>query len=90
MKIQDKNLRVIEHLKTKFNFTRNELTILEKSKNFINSIAFTTDGGFDSDTGEFHSEERKINYKIRIVFNKKLAKYGKFICLHPTNGTAIE
>lgn len=85
MHCQDKHLQVIEHLKTKYEFSRKELKILENiKKHNINSIAFTTDGGFDLETGEFHPEERKVNYKIRITYEKELSNKEAFICIKPT------
>lgn len=81
---QDKHLQGIEHLKTKYEFTGKELKILENiKKHTINSIAFTTDGGFDLETGEFHPEERKVNYKIRITYEKELSRKEAFICIKP-------
>ncbi|MCB7480559.1 hypothetical protein [Christiangramia sediminis] len=84
MHCQDKHLQVIEHLKTKYDFTLKEQEILENIKKYsINSIAFTTDGGFDVKTGEFYPEERKENYKIRIIYEDELSKKVSFICLKP-------
>jgi len=84
MECQDKHLQVIEHLKTKYDFTCEELKILEVIKKYsIHSIAFTTEGGFDFETGEFYPEERKENYKIRIIYEDELLKKVSFICLKP-------
>lgn len=84
MDCQDKHLQVIEHLKTKYDFSVKELKILESiKKHTINSIAFTTEGGFDLDTGEFHPEERQVNYKIRISYEKQYSNTGSFICIKP-------
>ena len=34
----------------------------------IVSLAYTADGGFDPTTGEFHSDNRAISYKIRLKY----------------------
>ncbi|MGB5941759.1 MAG: hypothetical protein WBG71_02670 [Leeuwenhoekiella sp.] len=34
----------------------------------ITSLAYTTDGGFDLDSGEFHLEARPISYKVRLKY----------------------
>ena len=92
MDCQDKHRQVIEHLKTKYDFSLKELKILEDIKKYsINSIAFTTEGGFDVETGEFHPEERKENYKIRIIYEDELSNKENFICIKPVyvNDNAI-
>jgi len=87
MNCQDKHQQVIDHLKEKYKLSRNELISLESLKmHTVKSIAFTTEGGFDSKTGEFYLEERKLTYKIRIKFQEKSTNDEKMIFLQPTSG----
>ncbi|MGA8855512.1 MAG: hypothetical protein WB492_15175 [Christiangramia sp.] len=69
---QEKHAQVIDHLKEKYRFSRKELLLLEEIKeNTIHSVSFTSEGGFNSKTGEFHSEEDKSTYKVKIKYEEK-------------------
>ncbi|WP_300441202.1 hypothetical protein [Christiangramia sp.] len=71
MKSQD-SLHVVKclnRLKERYELSQQELLELKRIKNcIITSIAFTENGGFDRENGEFHEEEREFSYKIRIKY----------------------
>ncbi|WBL22972.1 hypothetical protein [Zunongwangia sp. HRR-M8] len=61
----------LKQLKEKYDFNNLDLQILKKVQNYqIKSICCTTDGGFDKNTGEFYTEERTLNFKIKIVYQR--------------------
>jgi len=80
--IQEKHYQVIEHLKEKYNFSTNELKLLEEIKNkMIHSISFTSEGGFNCESGEFYSEGSSNCYKIKIKYEEKDSQNLKVVYL---------
>ncbi len=76
--------KCLGRLRDKYNLDAISLKrIMNLKKYIITSIAFTTDGGFDESTGFFHSEERALNYKIRIKFKKSDDMPEEFLVLKP-------
>jgi len=63
---QEKHWEVIEHLKEKYRLSKNELKIIEKIKEkTILCVSFTTDGGFNCESGEFYMEEDESSFKLK-------------------------
>lgn len=82
---QEKHHDTIDHLKKKFELTSEELEILDKIKaSDIHSISFTTDGGFDIESGEFYPVGRKNCYKIKIKYEEGHSTKLKFVYLMPS------
>lgn len=82
---QEKHHDTIDHLKEKFKLSGEELVLLDKIKaSDIHSISFTTEGGFDVESGEFYPEERKNYYKIQIKYEEEHSTELKLIYLKPS------
>ena len=80
--------KCLKRLMEKYNLDAACLKRITDLKQFsITSIAFTTDGGFDETTGNFHCEERRINFKIRIKFKKAEDLPEEFLVLKPVQNT---
>ncbi len=85
MDFQNTNFDTLNHITEKFTFSDVEYEKLINLRKFsIESISFTTNGGFDPESKEFHLEERSRCYKIRIVY---LDKFGqkKYLFLRTQN-----
>ena len=66
---ENKHISTLEHLKERFTFTPEDCKRLDNIKKYtIDSISFTTYGGFDIVTNELHSEERSVCFKVRIRY----------------------
>jgi len=88
---QEKHDQVIEHLIEKYNLSTKELKLLEEIKNkIIHSICFTTEGGFNCDSGEFYSEERANCYKIKIKYEEKHSQNLEVVYLMPSAESRAE
>ncbi|MDN3595273.1 hypothetical protein [Zunongwangia endophytica] len=62
----------LQQLKDRYDLSALDLEVLRKVQKYqIKSICCTTDGGFDKETGEFYTEERTLNYKVKIVYQKE-------------------
>ncbi|CAL66887.1 hypothetical protein [Christiangramia forsetii] len=67
----EKHRQLIVHLKERYVLSTNDLKVLEEiHTHTINCVAFTTEGSFDANNGEFYPQEIRGNYKIRIRFQK--------------------
>lgn len=76
----------LKRLKKKYQFRSNELKLLKEIEDcVINSVAYTVDGGFDEQTGEFHPEERPTCYKIRIKYKNTSQDPEKLMFLMDAN-----
>ena len=73
----------IDRLKDRFDFTKEEISILNNIRNFeVESIASTTEGGFKKDTGEFDPTEQGV-YKVCIKYFEPRSSHMKVVCLIP-------
>ncbi len=87
---QEKHHQTIDHLKEKFKLSGEELILLEKiKKNKIHSISFTTEGGFDNESGEFFSEEKQGCYKIQIKYEQENSTGLELVHLMDVMGPSI-
>ena len=78
----------LRRLKKKYKFHSKELKLLKAIEDCdINSIAYTVDGGFDKNTGEFHSEERPACFKVRIKYRSLDRKKEERLYLMKTSST---
>lgn len=72
----------LRRLKERFYFSYDEIRHLNSIEKFtIISVAFTENGGFDRDTGEFHEEDTELNFKIRIKYFLKDLEIEKIMVL---------
>ncbi|MCL6219607.1 hypothetical protein [Zunongwangia pacifica] len=61
----------LQQLKDRYDLNNLDLEILKKVQQYqIISICCTTEGGFDKKTGAFYTQERTLNYKIKIAFKR--------------------
>lgn len=76
-----KHLQTINSILSKKNLSRKEFEFLNSiDTEHVKSISVTTDGGFDPESGDFHKEDRPLNYKIRLKYTE--AGNLRFKCLH--------
>ena len=69
MNYENSQLNTLDYIMEKFNFSDEEYEkLIRIRKSNIQSISFTTNGGFDPESKEFHPDERDTCYKIRIVY----------------------
>ena len=75
----------IDRLKDRFNFTKDEILILNSIKKYeVESIASTTEGGFKKDTGEFDAIGLGGDlYKVCIKYFEPSNSKIKVVCLIP-------
>ncbi|MUP46075.1 hypothetical protein E0K83_10000 [Gramella sp. BOM4] len=75
----------IDRLKDRFNFTKDEISILNSIKKYeVESIALTTEGGFKKETGEFDATGLGGGlYKICIKYFEPHTSQMKVVCLIP-------
>ena len=80
-----KSLRLqnrLQQLKNSYELSDLDLEILEKVQQYqIKSICCTTEGGFDKKTGTFYTEERTLNYKIKIVYKRTASSPTEFVLI---------
>jgi len=76
-----KHLQTINSILSKKQLRKKEFQFLNRiNADHIRSISVTTDGGFDPESGEFHKEDRPLNYKIRLKYSD--AGNLRIKCLH--------
>jgi len=77
-------VRCLNRLKEKYKLSTKELKQLKDLEECeVSSISFTENGGFDRRNGEFYSEDRECNYKIRIKYREKDTDPEKILVLMP-------
>ena len=69
-------LECLKRLQRNHKWSKEDIHLVKSIENHtITSIAYTADGGFDRINGDFHREDRSLNYKIRIKY--KIADSGQ-------------
>ncbi|SFB90237.1 hypothetical protein SAMN04487907_1011107 [Zunongwangia mangrovi] len=80
-----KSLRLqnrLQQLKNRYELSDLDLEILEKVQQYqIKSICCTTEGGFDKKTGAFYTEDRTLNYKIKIAYKRNDSAPTEFVLI---------
>ena len=72
----------LKQLKDKYELNDLDLEILEKVQKYqIVSICCTTEGGFDKETGTFYTQDRILNYKIKVVFKRNSNSPSEFVLI---------
>lgn len=78
--------KTLNILLKRYKFSDEELASLQKvKKTEIISLAYTNDGGFDLETGDYHDEDHPVNYKLRIYYRDLHKKITKMLVLLPSN-----
>lgn len=79
-------LKLLDQLSEKYDLSPSDLNLLEeiKASSVIQSIAFTSEGGFNPNDGEFYLKKKGISYKIRIKYQSSSEGEGKFLFLMPS------
>ena len=77
--------KTLNTLLNRYKLSNKELVNLQKVKKAeIISLAYTNDGGFDLETGDYHDEDHPVNYKLRIYYKDPLKKTTKMLVLLPS------
>ena len=80
-----KSLRLqnrLQQLKDSYELKNLDLQILQKVQQYqIISICCTTEGGFDKKTGAFYTQDRTLNYKIKISFKRTPTSPSEFVLI---------
>ena len=59
----------LKRLRKTYNLSERQIMPLRRLFDLdITSVAYTIDGGFDPKTGDYYSENRGVNYKIRVKY----------------------
>ncbi len=76
----------LNRLLKRYRLSNHELSALEQiDASKILSLAYTDTGGFDTQNGTFYSEDRKVNYKLKIDYLAEDSNQKQTLILLPVS-----